>query len=353
MMYFYNNGGIILNTDKIITFSIAAYNVSKVIRQCLDSFLSSKYLDKIEIIVVNDGSKDNTVEIVNEYINKYPKSIFLVDKKNGGHGSTINTAISIATGKYFKVLDGDDWVEASELDKLIDVLLNSDSDLVLDDYRCVYPGNNYRCRINGDFAYDVVYNVENVILTPAVCNCGVHMHSISIKTDLIQKYSERLSEHRFYVDTEFNFFVMSIMKTFQYSDSCTYQYRLGDNGQSVSPEGIYNHLEDMIFVMERLVKLYARDEKNIAYEARKKFLSLILSSICSFAIHMTLEVVTKKDKNYKLLNSINTIKAQYPNIVPLCNQDGSRAVQLVWKYNLNSFLYNLLGCAVRLKKGIR
>ena len=91
---------------KALTVSIAAYNVSGVIEKCLFSFSECKRLNEIEIIVVDDGSQDDTAAIVKEYARRYPGSIRLVSKKNGGHGSTINTSLVQATGKYFKVVDG-------------------------------------------------------------------------------------------------------------------------------------------------------------------------------------------------------------------------------------------------------
>ena len=117
--------------EKILTISIAAYNVSAYIKECLDSLVKCSYLDALDIVVVDDGSHDNTVEIVQKYVSKYPDSIRLERKENGGHGSTINRAVSVAKGKYFKVLDGDEWVDAVELEKLVEVLRKISSDLVL------------------------------------------------------------------------------------------------------------------------------------------------------------------------------------------------------------------------------
>lgn len=101
---------------KILTVSIAAYNADWCLKKCLDSFIASKYLDLLDIIVVNDGSKDNTAAIASEYVKKFSASIRLINKENGGHGSTINTSIDNAMGKYFKIVDSDDWVDTEALD---------------------------------------------------------------------------------------------------------------------------------------------------------------------------------------------------------------------------------------------
>ena len=95
--------------SKLLTVSIAAYNAEKTIEKCLNSFLGCKHLIDLEILVINDGSSDSTADIVSAYEKQYPYSIRLINKENGGHGSTINKGIEIATGKYFELMDGDDY----------------------------------------------------------------------------------------------------------------------------------------------------------------------------------------------------------------------------------------------------
>ena len=118
--------------DKVLTISIAAYNLSERIDQCLASFASSKFIDDIELIVTNDGSKDDTARKVEKWVERYPNSIRLINKKNEGAGSTVNSGILHAAGKYFKMVDGDDWVE--NIDEFVNFLKNCDSDRVVSDY---------------------------------------------------------------------------------------------------------------------------------------------------------------------------------------------------------------------------
>ena len=112
--------------EKILSLSIAAYNAEKDIVNCLDSLIRSNVLEKLDIIVVNDGSKDHTAEVVQKYVERYRDSIRLVNKKNGGHGSTINTSIKYACGKYYKILDADDWVNSENLNRLVAFLEKTD-----------------------------------------------------------------------------------------------------------------------------------------------------------------------------------------------------------------------------------
>lgn len=109
-------------SQKILSISIAAYNVEKYLKQLMNSIIRSQRMEDIEVIIVNDGSKDRTVSIAEEYVKMFPNSVVLIDKRNGGHGSTINTGISKASGHYFKSIDGDDWVDSSGLCRLVDYL---------------------------------------------------------------------------------------------------------------------------------------------------------------------------------------------------------------------------------------
>ena len=105
--------------SKILTITIPSYNVEPYMNEVLPTFLDPAVMDKIEILIVNDGSKDGTAALGKEYEAKYPGVITLVDKENGGHGSTINKGIELATGKYFKVVDGDDWVDTAAFIKFV------------------------------------------------------------------------------------------------------------------------------------------------------------------------------------------------------------------------------------------
>lgn len=104
---------------KVLTILVPVYNTEKYISRCLDSILLKEILDDIEIITVSDGSKDNSAEIIKKYQKKYPDTVILIEKENGGHGSTINVGIKKATGKYFRVLDSDDWVNSIDFIKFV------------------------------------------------------------------------------------------------------------------------------------------------------------------------------------------------------------------------------------------
>ena len=120
--------------QKVLTITIPSYNVEKYLKQTLDSFLSPEILEEVEVLIVDDGSKDRTAEIGKVYERQYPQTFRVISKENGGHGSTINRGIQEAKGTYFKVVDGDDWVDTEDFVKLVKALKNCTAQYVVTNY---------------------------------------------------------------------------------------------------------------------------------------------------------------------------------------------------------------------------
>lgn len=289
---------------KILTVSIAAYNADWCLKKCLDSFIASKYLDLLDIIVVNDGSKDNTAAIASEYVKKFSASIRLINKENGGHGSTINTSIDNAMGKYFKIVDSDDWVDTEALDALIELLMKTEADLVINDYNEVYGNVVKKIDVCKTYNEGVIYSFSDIAIEDTF-----PMHSLSVRFDKLKKVKEKISTHRFYVDTEFIFFAAMKTKTIMFQKNTVYQYLLGQNGQSVSGIGVYNHIEDLMFVEERLINIYdnAKDQDLCV----RKYLFNILQK-CYKCIFCWYTIMPKADKDYLLKKFDEKIWYKYP-----------------------------------------
>ena len=111
---------------KYISFAIPCYNSAAYMERAVESILKGG--EDVEIIIVNDGSKDATSEIAHRYEEQYPGIIKAVDKENGGHGDAVNFGLANASGKYFKVVDSDDWVDEEALKKILKVLKDFEAD---------------------------------------------------------------------------------------------------------------------------------------------------------------------------------------------------------------------------------
>ena len=134
---------------KILTLAIASYNMEAFLDQCLESVSNFDIPDSLEVLVVNDGSKDRTSTIAHVYQKLRPDIIKIIDKDNGHYGSCINEALKYATGKYFRPLDADDWVNTDSLIQLIDKLSTCTADLVITEI-CIYKKNGKAyCTVQG------------------------------------------------------------------------------------------------------------------------------------------------------------------------------------------------------------
>lgn len=291
--------------NKILSISVAAYNVENVLGTCLDSLAQSRYLDDIEVLVINDGSKDNTEVIARKYQDKYPNSFFLVNKENGGHGSTINESMKRAHGKFFKLLDGDDWVDVKEFDGFIEDLFKCEADLMVNDYNAVFPDKSIRIKYTDSYSLNEKYDIKQMDL-----NNVFRMHAITMRTEKLQQQNFKISSNRFYADTEYLFLIFSLVQNFQVSDKCVYQYRLGVNGQSVSPDGLYNHIEDMIYIEKRLIKEYMNYKGNPNNKILKSFISQRY-----VAIFGSFLIMSKNDKVEKLRDFDKNMREKYPEFV--------------------------------------
>ena len=252
---------------KLLSISIATYNSALVINECLDSIVKSKYIDLIEVLVIDDGSKDNTRDIVQTYVKKYPKSVFLVKKDNGGYGSTVNTSIQIATGKYFKTVEGDDWVNTKGLDRLIEKLDKLDVDIIVNNYEEIVNDKKKYVDINNRNQYNKILNFNEINKKQVF-----RIQSMTIKLDIIKLIKYKISEHRFYVDSEYVFFSMIYAKNIIFLNDIVYQYRLGQDGQSVSIDNISIHFKDLMYIIEKLLGIYCEVEDNIQDKSKKIYL---------------------------------------------------------------------------------
>lgn len=301
--------------SKLLTISIAAYNVEKTIEECLDSFLPCRHLKDLEILVINDGSHDRTVEIVSEYEKKYPGIIKLVNKENGGHGSTINKSLSLATGKFYKVIDGDDWVDPVELDKLCDCLEITEAELVINDYMEVYPDRKRRVSLRTGYECGKVYAFDDLPVDAGHLRDMFAMHSCTIQTRRLRDVHMQITEHCFYADTEYVYFVELAARTVLFNDSCAYQYRLGQSGQSVSPEGMYKHIEDLIKIEYSLIRMYHRDSSQVKSPVRKKYLFVIVDTRYSMLFDCFIRIIQKPDKDSLFVDFLKKVKANYPDVL--------------------------------------
>ena len=293
-----------INQQKILSISIAAYNADKTLKKAIDSIIANEeILGEIEIIIVNDGSTDSTSNIAHEYGQQYPNSIIVVDKENGGYGSTINTSLKIARGKYFKLLDGDDWFNTETLTDYISTLSKVDADLVISPY---YEAHGTGLFLK-DSHLDIPPNVSS-ILALNIDNVFFVMHELAIRTNLLQNKDLYITEHCFYTDTEFNMLCFMFSETIARYSRPIYCYQVGINGQSMSLTGIKRHYRDMILVSERIIELYQTQDHINRTKAR--ILENYIEHIVLFSTYGLLVSTSSKKELYRYEKEL---KEHYPD----------------------------------------
>lgn len=248
---------------KYISFVVPSYNSEKYLNKCIDSLLYGG--EDVEIIIVNDGSIDRTLEIALEYQNKYPTIVKVVDQENGGHGSGLNAGIKNATGLYFKCVDSDDWVEQDSYKKVLDVLksnheLNNDPDLYLTNYvfERLDCNKQYIHKNTKAFAPNKMLSwadVKKLGLSEYIV-----MHSMIYKLDVLKESKVNLPLHTYYVDNIFTFVPLKYVKTLYYLDIDFYRYYVGRPGQSISTKNMTDRYQMQLTVMKEIVKSYTYED---------------------------------------------------------------------------------------------
>ncbi len=248
---------------KLLTISIAAYNVEKYIKKCLNSFIDDCFIDDIEVLIINDGSIDNTANIASKYMKKYPSTFRLINKENGGHGSTVNCGILEAKGKYFKTVDGDDWVDKEALKELIDFIRITHADVISTDYWWVNDKTKRKIKeIKNTFdslEYRKEYKFDDVCR-----HIYINIHAMTIKTEILQKNKIWLDTNCFYVDAEYVLFPVPYINTISFLPKPVYMYRLGLETQSMNLLNMQKNCGNHEKVIRRITGLYNKNKQTLS-----------------------------------------------------------------------------------------
>lgn len=258
---------------KYISFAIPCYNSENYMAHAIETILPGG--EDVEIIIVNDGSKDGTSKIAHEFQEKYPTIIKVIDKENGGHGDAVNYGLRNATGKYFKVVDSDDWVNEESLHRILDVLKNFEEnhqevDMLIANYVYEKEGMEHKKCIhyrnvlpqNEIFHWSDIgrFRLDQYIL----------MHSVIYRTDLLKLCQLELPKHTFYVDNIYVYYPLPHVRKMYYMDEDFYRYFIGRDDQSVNEKVMIKRVDQQIFVTKKMIDMYQM--KQITNKKLKKYM---------------------------------------------------------------------------------
>ena len=283
---------------KYISFVVPCYNSEEYMEKCIKSLLIGK--DDIEIIIIDDGSKDNTGKIADKYQKRYPNIVKAIHQENGGHGEGINVGLKHATGKYFKVVDSDDWLDEDAYKKLLKEIKHIDTDLVVCNYVYTYTDG----RSDQVISFANVYDEGRVLTWDDIHKFKLtqypSLHSMMYKKSVLDKSNIDLPKHVFYEDNLFIYLPLVNTKTIYYLDLDLYRYYIGRADQSVQESQMIKRSSHQVLVSERVCTAYDLTE------IENKKLRKLMTRECIFL--MTIGVVFSRlafnkegEKQYKEL----------------------------------------------------
>lgn len=282
--------------------------MEKYLRYCLDSLLIKTNFNNIEVIVVNDGSKDSSLAIAKEYEFNYPEVFKVIDKENGNYGSCINKGLAVATGKYVKILDADDSFETTNFDEFVSYLAYIDADLVLSDFVIVDEQRSITNSRKYDFPTHQPLNMRDICCTDSFVN--MQMHAVTYRRENLIISGYKQLEGISYTDQQWIFIPMTTVKTVYNFDRYVYKYLVGRAGQTMDSSVRIKSIGHLMRCMLGLIDDYNRYSTNITPECARycharlipQIKDIYISSFSVFSRSMRDQLVEFD----KLLQQMNT-----------------------------------------------
>ncbi|UWP58769.1 glycosyltransferase family 2 protein [Ruminococcus gauvreauii] len=255
---------------KLLTVTVPCYNSQEYMSTCIESLLKGG--DEVEIVIVDDGSTDDTPKIADEYARKYPSIIKVIHQENGGHGEAVNTGLANAGGLYFKVVDSDDWVSESAYKAILEILKKclggpETLDMLISNYVYEKVGARHKrvMRYPNALPQGRIFGWDEV--KPLGKSHYLLMHSLIYRTELLRECGLKLPKHTFYVDNLVAFIPFPYVKHMYYADVNFYRYYIGRVDQSVNESVMIRRVDQQLMVNRMMIDCMAQ-QKSLNKHAR-------------------------------------------------------------------------------------
>ena len=336
--------------EKLLTVTIPAYNAEKYIEYTLNSlcvgYVEKRQLEQLEILVVDDGSADQTGAIADQYAEKYPDIGRVIHKENGGHGSGINCGIREARGRYFKVIDADDWVDSEAFWNLVRTLEPCEDDAVVSGFYWRLDNGNRNpesflkeVEIKEPFP-GVIYS-QTYLFDEVAENLYIKMHGVTWRTAILKQLPMRIDEKCFYVDSEYILYPIPWIQTIRFIPDFVYQYRIGREGQSVSPERLLRNRNDYEKVLGALLLFYEDcvRGKYLCTEPKLHYIESGIARCVSGRIKIFLSQRADRKVKEELIQSERILQNKYPAIYERNRNKAVKVLRLsrYWLYRAAVF----------------
>lgn len=293
---------------KLLSIAIASYNMELFLDKCLETMTDPSIPETLEVLVVNDGSKDRTLRIARVYETMFPNTIRVVDKPNGNYGTCINKALELATGKYFRPVDADDWVNTQALVQLLKKLETCDADLVITGFSRIFRNKTVILRPN-NIKSDTIFEAKSFDFREQMLENYISMHNMTFKTSILKEIGLHLSEGISFTDTQYCLMPISRIETIIFYDFNLYQYNMGRDGQSMQKSVLAKSIKAFYELSSLLSKYYidtASNNNKTIRNNQRCFLRRVLFYFYSSALIFGKNTPEEK----AMLNNLSTIIKQ-------------------------------------------
>ena len=243
---------------KLLTVAIPCYNSEDYMEKSIRSALNGG--EKVEVLIIDDGSTDSTLEIAKKYEKKFPSIVKVIHKENGGHGDAVNAGIKNATGIYFKVLDSDDVLGKKAMAKVLNFLEKAvETDMDIDMIITNFMYDKQCVKRKKVMKYKSAMPVEKVITWDDVKFGQTQyllMHSVMYRTAVLRASGLELPKHTFYVDNIYVFTPLPYVNKIYYLDVVFYKYYIGRDDQSVNESVMIKRLDQQYRVTKIMLDDY-------------------------------------------------------------------------------------------------
>lgn len=260
--------------EKLLTVVVPVYNTERWLRRCLDSVLCAEFAEALELIAVNDGSTDASLAILQDYQARWPETFVLIDQANGGHGEAVNAGLRAASGRYFRVLDSDDWLDTPGFLRFMARLPQCREDLIVTPYTQEYTATGAEVRCD----YPYLRNDQIDTMDGIDWREGMNYFTLASstwRTALLRESGLRLPEKCSYVDMLYNLWPIPYVQTIRFLDIPLYRYFLGRPEQSMDPKRMRRQTPMHQAVLCRLVEYYSSRAEVLSPGARRYMLLVI------------------------------------------------------------------------------
>ncbi|QWT18271.1 glycosyltransferase family 2 protein [Collinsella sp. zg1085] len=308
--------------QKLLTIVVPAYNVAAYLERGLNTYCDTRLSKDLEIIVVNDGSTDETPAIAERFVERMPEVFRLISQENDGHGAAVMTGLAHANGRYFRVVDGDDWVNTEGLLELLETLRAVDTDLLIDCKREIdmVSGESRFFPRADTLPHNKVLPMASV-LTDKRLIPQIMIHTLTCKTSYLRAQQIELLRHTFYEDYEYVLKATSPARTIVLLDTEVYQYLVGNVNQSVSRASYVARWEDHTRVVNELLRYYERTvfhenhEKTGLNQALEAYLVMRLCSLIRSHYNIALLFDDDRRRGRDRARAFRTrLKSEYPHL---------------------------------------